>query len=106
MEIIMNDILDKIKKQISENTTIIYIKGTPENPLCGFSAQAVHILNLLNINYVYINVIENDDIRKNLPLYSNWPTFPQLYYKGKLIGGADIISELYEENKLKEILTA
>ena len=104
MEFIMQTKLEKIKKQINENNTIIYIKGTPDNPLCGFSGQAIHILKLIDINYVYINVLENEDIRKTLPIYSNWPTFPQLYHKGKLIGGADIIIELYKENKLKQIL--
>ena len=101
----MNKTIDKIKKQISENDIIIYIKGTPENPLCGFSAQSIHILNLIDVKYSYVDVIENDDIRKALPNYSNWPTFPQLYYKQQLIGGADIISELYQKNELKKKLT-
>ena len=100
----MLDIKNKIKNQIKNNTTIIYIKGTPDNPLCGYSAQAIHILNLLEIKYSYIDVLKELDIRKNLPLYSNWPTFPQLYHKNKLIGGTDIICELYEQNKLKNIL--
>ncbi|HIH2762626.1 MAG TPA: Grx4 family monothiol glutaredoxin [Candidatus Azoamicus sp. MARI] len=100
----MQDIIKKIEKQISENKLIIYIKGTPENPLCGFSAQVIHILNILNLEYVYINVLENEDIRKMLPLYSNWPTFPQVFYKNKLIGGADIITELYKNKKLELIL--
>lgn len=101
----MNDIIKKIDKQINNNTIIIYIKGTPDNPMCGFSAQVIHILNILNIEYTYINVLDDPEIRKNLPLYSKWPTFPQLYYKKKLIGGADIITELYQKNELKNILT-
>lgn len=100
----MQDILKTIEKQIKNNTTIIYIKGTPENPMCGFSAQAIHILNELSIKYTYIDVLENPDIRQNLPKYSNWPTFPQLFHKEKLIGGADIISELYKNNKLLDFL--
>ena len=102
----MQDTIKKIEKQISENKLIIYIKGTPENPMCGFSAQVIHILNTLNIEYAYVNVLENDDIRKNLPIYSKWPTFPQIFYKKELIGGADIITELYKNKKLESILKA
>ncbi len=100
----MQDIIKKIEKQILDNKLIIYIKGTPENPLCGFSAQVIHILNILNLEYSYVNILEHDDIRKNLPLYSKWPTFPQVFYKNKLIGGADIITELYKNKKLELIL--
>lgn len=99
----MQDTIKKIEKQINENNLIIYIKGTPENPMCGFSAQVIYILNTLNLKYAYINVLENEDIRKFLPIYSKWPTFPQVYYKGKLIGGADIITELYKNKKLSEM---
>jgi len=100
----MNETINKIEKQIKNNKLLIYIKGTPENPMCGFSAQIIHILNLLKLEYTYVNILENENIRKYLPIYSKWPTFPQLYYKEKLIGGADIITELYEDKKLKEIL--
>ena len=96
--------IKKIENQIKNNKTIIYIKGTPENPMCGFSAQAIHILNELKIKYAYVDVLENQDIRENLPKYSNWPTFPQLFHNEKLIGGADIISELFKNKKLNEIL--
>jgi len=102
----MQDTIKKIEEQINNNTLIIYIKGTPETPMCGFSAQVIHILNLLNLNYTYINILENTDIRKTLPIYSKWPTFPQLYYKKKLIGGADIIADLYKNKKLKKMLTS
>ena len=100
----MEKILKEIENQIKNNELIIYIKGTPENPQCGFSAQVIYILNELNLKYNYINVLENEEIRKNLPKYSKWPTFPQIFYKEKLIGGADIITELYKNNKLKETL--
>lgn len=96
----MSEIIKTIEDQIKNNTTIIYIKGTPENPMCGFSAQAIHILNEIKINYAYVDVLENPEIRQNLPSYSKWPTFPQLFHKEKLIGGADIISELHKNNKL------
>lgn len=101
----MSEIIQSIEKQIKNNKTIIYIKGTPENPMCGFSAQAIHILNELKINYAYVDVLENQDIRKHLPKHSNWPTFPQLFHKEKLIGGADIISELHKNNKLLTTLS-
>ena len=101
----MNDVIEKIKKQLDENILIVYIKGTPSNPMCGFSGKVVNILNLLELEYAYVNILDNNDIRKVLPIYAAWPTFPQVYYKGKLIGGADIISELYNSNKLKKILT-
>ncbi|HIH2763866.1 MAG TPA: Grx4 family monothiol glutaredoxin [Candidatus Azoamicus sp.] len=101
----MSTIIQTIEKQIKNNKIIIYIKGTPENPMCGFSAQAIHILNELNINYAYVDVLENQEIRQNLPKYLNWPTFPQLFYKEKLIGGADIISELHKNNKLLSTLS-
>jgi monothiol glutaredoxin len=101
----MSEIIKIIENQIKNNTTIIYIKGTPDNPMCGFSAQAIHILNELKINYAYVDVLENSEIRQNLPKYSNWPTFPQLFYKEKLIGGADILTELHKNNKLLSILS-
>jgi len=100
----MNEIFKKIEKQLKENNIIIYIKGTPEMPLCGFTAQTIHILNLSGIKYKYVNILENQDIRKALPEYSGWPTFPQVYYKEKLIGGADIILDLYNNKKLNKIL--
>lgn len=101
----MEEVFLKIKSQLSNNKLIIYIKGSPEQPMCGFSARVVHILNSLNLEYAYVNVLENEIIRKALPLYSNWPTFPQVYYKEKLVGGADIVVELYNNNKLKDMLT-
>ncbi len=101
----MQDTFKKISDQIKNNTTIIYIKGTPTAPMCGFSAQAVHILNEMAIKYAYIDVLENPDIRENLPKYSKWPTFPQLFHKEKLIGGADIITELYKNKKIYDILS-
>ncbi|QQG46911.1 MAG: Grx4 family monothiol glutaredoxin [Candidatus Azosocius agrarius] len=93
-----------IKEQIKNNNIILYMKGTPDEPMCGYSAQVVQILKTLNINYKFIDILKYPNIRKELPIYSNWPTFPQLYVKEKLIGGCDIILELYEKNKLTTIL--
>lgn len=101
----MTNINEKIKKQIKENKLIVYMKGSPDSPLCGFSANVVNILNNLNIKYSYVDILKNLDIRKELPKISKWPTFPQIFYKEKLIGGSDIIVELNENNKLKKILT-
>lgn len=96
--------IDIIKDQIKNNKIILYMKGTPDEPMCGYSAQVVQILKKLNINYKFINILKYPEIRKELPIYSNWPTFPQLYVEGKLIGGCDIVLELYENNSLNNIL--
>lgn len=101
----IDNTFSKIKKQIEDNKLLIYIKGTPDNPMCGFSSKVIYILNNLDLEYAYVNILENDDIRRALPIYSKWPTFPQVYYKGNLIGGADIIYELYTKGELKNILS-
>merc|ERR1712146_514743 len=98
----MGNVLDDIKNQITKNRIVLYMKGTPEFPMCGFSSKVVKILQELKIRFVYVNVLENTQIRKMLPKYSDWPTFPQLYINGELIGGCDIVSELYEQNLLKK----
>ncbi len=97
--------LDLIKEQINNNPIILYMKGTPQFPQCGFSGQVVHILKLSGIEgYKTVNILENPDIRQELPKYANWPTFPQLYVNGELVGGCDIVTELYQSGELKEIL--
>jgi len=93
-------ILDKIKSQITNNTVVLYMKGSPEIPLCGFSAKVVNILQSLKVKFAYVNVLENIQIRKMLPQYADWPTFPQLYINGELIGGCDIVTELYDNKSL------
>ncbi|CAL4319799.1 Grx4 family monothiol glutaredoxin [Buchnera aphidicola] len=93
-----------IQKQISENTILIYMKGSPESPSCGFSAKAVEALSSCGVSFAYVDVLENENIRSFLPQYSNWPTFPQLWVKGELIGGCDIILKMLENGKLKKIL--
>ncbi|WP_343183673.1 Grx4 family monothiol glutaredoxin [Buchnera aphidicola] len=99
----MNTIL-KIKNQISKNPIILYMKGSPQFPSCGFSAKAVQILLNLQVKFYHIDILENDDIRKELPKFSNWPTFPQLWVNGELIGGSDIMFELFKNGKLKKII--
>lgn len=98
------DTIDKIKKQISDNNVLLYMKGSPKIPQCGFSARAVQCIEACGVSFAYVDVLANPDIRQTLPQYAEWPTFPQLYVKGELIGGSDIIAELYAEGELEKIL--
>lgn len=98
--------LDLIKQQIANNTVILYMKGTPQFPMCGFSARVVQVLKAINAKVSYVNVLENPDIRVELPKYAQWPTFPQLYINGELIGGCDIVLEMHEKNELLPLLQA
>lgn len=98
------DTVERIKKQIAQHDLMLYMKGTPQFPQCGFSGQVVQILKLCKAKYAYINILENPDIRQELPKYANWPTFPQLYLKGELIGGCDIVTELYQSGELLTML--
>lgn len=98
------DTLDKIKSQIADNKILLYMKGTPEQPQCGFSAQAVRALQACNAKFASINILENPDIRQTLPSYANWPTFPQLYINGELIGGCDIMLELLQAGELQQLI--
>lgn len=97
---------ERIKRQLEQNKILLYMKGTPLFPNCGFSSQVVRILDQLNTNYAYVNVLENPDIRSELPVYAQWPTFPQLYIQGELIGGCDIITELFQKGELQRSLEA
>jgi len=83
---------------------ILYMKGSPEMPQCGFSAQAVRCLQACGRPFAYVDVLSAPDIRANLPKYANWPTFPQLYVDGELVGGCDIITEMYEAGELKQLI--
>ena len=96
------NVLEKIKDQINNHSIILYMKGTPAQPLCGFSKKAVDILISCNAKFAYIDVLANPDIRATLPQYANWPTFPQLYIQGELIGGCDIMSALSQTGELQE----
>lgn len=99
-----NPVISRIKNQISKNPVLLYMKGSPQFPMCGFSARVAHILNNHSTEYVYVNILENPDIRSTLPIYANWPTFPQLYIEGELIGGCDIVSELEANRELEPLL--
>lgn len=92
--------VQRIKSQLKHNPVLLYMKGSPLEPRCGFSAKVVEILGQLQVQYAYIDVLENPDIRAELPHYAAWPTFPQLYIQGEFIGGCDIVSELHAEQSL------
>lgn len=98
------EISEQIKNDITENPVILFMKGTKERPMCGFSKSVVDILNHYGIKYKDINILVNPMIRVKLSEYSGWPTIPQLFVKGKLIGGADITQELHQRGELLDIL--
>ena len=98
------DINDRIKKQLGDYPVLLYMKGTPDFPQCGFSAQTVGALRAVNAKFAFVNIFEDPEIREGLKEYSNWPTFPQLYVNGELIGGCDIALELYESGELQQIV--
>ena len=94
----------RIQEIVSSHPVVLFMKGNAQFPQCGFSGQVVQILKLLGVeNYKHINILENPDIRQELPKYANWPTFPQLYVNGELVGGCDIVTELYQSGELKEV---
>ena len=97
-------IQEKIKQQITENNILLYMKGNAELPLCGFSARAVNILKACGVPFATIDVLQDEEIRNGIKIYSNWPTIPQLYVKGEFIGGSDILSEMYEAGELQALV--
>ena len=100
------DTKSEIKNIIDNNEICLFMKGVPEAPQCGFSMTVSNILKNLNVNYKAINVLENEEIRNGIKVYSDWPTIPQLYIKGEFVGGCDIIKEMFEKGELKELLKA
>jgi len=98
------DVIERIKKQLEENSVILYMKGTPDFPQCGFSARAAQILEQCGAQYAYVNIFEDPAIRENLKAYSNWPTFPQLFINGELVGGSDIMMEMFQSGELQKML--
>jgi monothiol glutaredoxin len=98
------DTQERIRKQVTENKVVLYMKGTPEAPQCGFSAAAVQMLEACGVEEVAtVNVLADADIRQGIKQFSNWPTIPQLYVGGEFIGGADIMREMYQSGELKKI---
>lgn len=98
------DTLETIKQQIQDHAVLLYMKGSPTQPQCGFSARAAQILDACEVDFAYVDILQAPDIRQTLPKYANWPTFPQLYIKGELVGGSDIIAEMYESGELQSLL--
>lgn len=98
------DVNERIRKQLGEHPVLLYIKGTPDFPQCGFSAKSVEALRRVEAKFAYVNILEDPEIREGLKTYSSWPTFPQLYVNGELIGGCDIVVELYESGELKQVV--
>ena len=99
------DTIERIKQQISENTVLLYMKGSPKLPSCGFSSQASQALISCNEKFAYVDILQNPDIRAELPIYADWPTFPQLWVDGELVGGCDIIMEMFQQGELQTLLT-
>jgi len=97
-------VLDAIREQVTTNPIILYMKGSPQAPQCGFSARTVQALMACGERFAYVDVLSNPDIRATLPQYSDWPTFPQLYVDGDLVGGCDIITEMFEAGELQELV--
>ena len=98
------DVNARIEEQLKSHDVLLYMKGTPDFPQCGFSGQAVAALNAIGKPFAFVNIFEDEEVRQGLKTYSNWPTFPQLYVKGELIGGSDLVIEMYHSGKLAELL--
>ncbi|MDF1582702.1 MAG: Grx4 family monothiol glutaredoxin [Methyloprofundus sp.] len=100
------DVIDRIKEQLASNDVVLYMKGTPDFPQCGFSGQVAQIMKACHAKYGSFNIFEDQEVREALKEYSQWPTYPQLYIKGELIGGCDIIMDLYNKGELQKMLAA
>ncbi len=98
------DINERIEEQLESHRVMLYMKGSPDFPQCGFSGQTVAALKAIGRPFAYVNIFEDPEIREGLKQYSNWPTFPQLYVKGELIGGCDIVMEMFESGELQNLL--
>ncbi len=96
--------IEKINNQISENKILIYMKGSPDKPQCGFSQRATQILMACGKEFSFVDILNNPEIRQELPSVSEWPTFPQLFVNGELVGGSDIMMEMYQSGELKELI--
>lgn len=99
------DVQETIRQQVTNNPVVLYMKGTPRFPQCGFSGVAVQILKACGVtDYLAVDVLQNPEIREGIKVYANWPTIPQLYIKGEFVGGADIMRELYQSGELQKML--
>ena len=100
----MSEINNKIKEIIDSNNVVLFMKGTPDAPQCGFSMAVSNILKHLKVNFEVVNVLANNEIRQGIKEYTDWPTIPQLYVKGEFVGGCDIVKEMFEKGELKKLL--
>jgi len=98
------DVQQRIEQELTSHPVLLFMKGSPDFPQCGFSAQAVAVLRACGTNFASLNILEEPELREALKVYSNWPTFPQLYVKGELIGGCDILVEMYQAGELQPML--
>jgi monothiol glutaredoxin len=99
----MSEIQTWIDGQVKSNDVVLFMKGTPTFPQCGFSGQVVQILDYLGVTYSGVNILESDDLRQGIKAYSEWPTIPQLYVKGEFVGGADIVREMFQAGELQTL---
>ena len=95
---------EQIKKLVNENSILLFMKGSPEAPMCGFSARVTQILNSIRVPFQFFDVLSDEKIRQGIKEYTNWPTIPQLYVKGKFLGGCDIVQEQFESGELEKLL--
>lgn len=100
----MTAIAEKIQQDIDAHDVVLYMKGTPDMPMCGFSAAVVHVLQSLNVPFTTVNVLADEAVRQGIKDFSNWPTIPQLYVKGEFVGGCDIVREMYQNGELRVLL--
>jgi monothiol glutaredoxin len=100
----MTDMAKWIDNEVKTNDVVLFMKGTPEAPACGFSGRSIQILDHLGVGFKGINVLSNDELRQGIKDYTNWPTVPQLYVKGEFVGGADIMMEMFQSGELKQLL--
>ncbi|MEZ5504236.1 MAG: Grx4 family monothiol glutaredoxin [Halioglobus sp.] len=98
------DIIETIKEQIASNRILLYMKGSPNQPQCGFSARTVEALMACGERFAYVDILANPEIRATLPQYANWPTFPQLWVDGELVGGCDIVTEMFQSGELQALI--
>lgn len=100
------DVMERIKQQVEANPIVIFMKGTPDMPQCGFSSRASQALAACGVPFAHVNVLADPEIFQNLPRYANWPTFPQVYVNGELIGGCDITLEMFQKGDLQKLTQA
>ena len=98
------DVMDRIKNEIESNSIVLFMKGTPQFPQCGFSMRAAEALKACGREFAYVDILAEPEVRQNLPRYSNWPTFPQLFIDGELVGGCDIVVDLFQKGELEQMV--